>query len=85
MMNQSVPPLKRGWLKKYSRSGLIKNWQTRYFVLNSGKIAYYQNQSDRFPYGEDFKVCRENDEILPGFFLTNFAYIRASWRYIKRQ
>jgi hypothetical protein len=42
-------------MKKYSRSGLIKNWQSRYFVLNQGKIAYYQNQSDRFPYGDEFK------------------------------
>ncbi len=56
MSQTSGPALKRGWMKKYSRSGLIKNWQNRYFVLNQGEIAYYQNQSDRFPYGDEFKV-----------------------------
>lgn len=57
MSNNSaeVPPMKRGWLRKLSRSGLVKNWQTRYFVLHNGKIAYYQDQIDRFPYGETVK------------------------------
>ena len=52
----SAPPLKRGWLRKQARSGLVKNWQVRYFVLNQGKISYYQEQLDRFPYGDILKV-----------------------------
>ncbi len=52
----SAPPMKRGWMRKQSRSGMIKNWQKRYFVLYNGKISYYQEQTDRFPYGENLKV-----------------------------
>ena len=54
--SSAAPPLKRGWLKKLSRGGLVKNWQTRYFVLNNGKLLYYQEQLDRFPYGDILKV-----------------------------
>ncbi len=50
-----IPPMKRGWMRKLSRSGLMKNWQTRYFVLYNGKISYYQDQTDRFPYGDNLK------------------------------
>jgi hypothetical protein len=57
MSSVSAPSLKRGWLRKQSRSGLVKNWQVRYFVLNNGKISYYQEQLDRFPYGDNLKVC----------------------------
>ena len=52
----SVPQLKKGWLKKQSRTGMVRNWQTRYFVLNVGRIYYYQEQTDCFPYGEILKV-----------------------------
>lgn len=57
-MNETkgVPALKRGWLKKLSRGGLMKNWQTRYFVVHNAKLFYYADQSDRFPYGENLKV-----------------------------
>jgi hypothetical protein len=51
-----APSMKRGWMRKQARSSMIKNWQTRYFVLFNGKIAYYQDQMDRFPYGDGLKV-----------------------------
>lgn len=56
MTSVAAPPLKRGWLRKQARSGLVKNWQVRYFVLNQGKLSYYQEQLDRFPYGDILKV-----------------------------
>lgn len=52
----TAPPLKRGWLRKQARGGLVKNWQVRYFVLHEGKISYYLEQLDRFPYGDNLKV-----------------------------
>lgn len=48
--------VKLGWLKKRSREGLIKNTKTRFFVLENGKIKYYEKkQSDSPPYGDKFK------------------------------
>eukprot|EP01035_Chromulina_nebulosa_P028545 gene28545-37699_t len=34
-----------GWLCKYSRRGIFKNWKRRYFVLKEGKLAYYGEMS----------------------------------------
>lgn len=51
----SAPKMKAGWLKKKSRGGLIKNWQRRYFVLNDGKISYFEKRAESPPYGEGFK------------------------------
>lgn len=58
-MSLPTPPLKKGWLKKQSRTGLVKNWQTRHFVLSAGRIYYFQEQSDRFPFGEGMKVPKQ--------------------------
>jgi len=53
--------MKLGWLRKQSRGGLIKNWQSRYFVLQAGKLSYYQEKLDKPPYGENFKVSQRLD------------------------
>ena len=50
-----APKMKAGWLKKKSRGGLIKNWQRRYFVLNDGKLSYFEKRSEAPPYGEALK------------------------------
>lgn len=55
-MSNMEPALKKGWLRKQSRSGIVKNWQSRFFVMTKGKIAYYSKELDRFPYGDDLKV-----------------------------
>ena len=34
-----------GWLCKYSRRGIFKNWKRRYFVLKEGKLTYYGEMS----------------------------------------
>eukprot|EP01039_Chlorochromonas_danica_P007195 gene7195-7962_t len=47
--------LKKGWLKKQARSGLVKNWQTRFFVLHQSRISYYAKEIDRFPFGDELK------------------------------
>lgn len=49
------PDLKCGWLKKLSRSGLIKNKTTRYFVLLDGTLSYYLESSPQEPYGDMLK------------------------------
>lgn len=50
------PPIKKGWLRKQARGGLVKNWQNRFFVLKRGKIAYYTKELEYAPYGDDLKV-----------------------------
>lgn len=51
----SDTPLKVGWLKKRSREGLIKNVKNRFFVLEGGKIKYYEKKIEIPPYGDKFK------------------------------
>ena len=38
-------PRKRGWLSKQSRgrNSSVKNWKDRYFVLEGGRLAYYED------------------------------------------
>ena len=40
-------PKKRGWLSKQSRgkNSSVKNWKTRYFVLEAGRLAYYDGDA----------------------------------------
>jgi hypothetical protein len=52
----SIPPVKKGWLKKKARSGLFKNWKTRFFVLAEGKISYYRKEISESPYGYGLRV-----------------------------
>lgn len=52
----SPPPLKKGWMKKLGRKGMIKNWKKRFFVLNAGMITYYENEVSDFPFGSSMKV-----------------------------
>eukprot|EP01031_Cornospumella_fuschlensis_P030292 gene30292-36604_t len=48
--------LKKGWLKKQARGGLVRNWQTRFFVLDQGRLAYYQHEKHAFPFGDNLKA-----------------------------
>lgn len=51
------PPLKCGWVKKQSRTGLLKNWKDRFVVLEAGNIKYFEKQlsSNLPPYGDNLK------------------------------
>ena len=51
-----VPPIKKGWMKKLGRKGMIKNWKKRFFVLNAGVITYYEKEINEFPFGDSLKV-----------------------------
>jgi hypothetical protein len=42
-----APPYFSGWIKKKARSGLIKNWQRRYMVLDSGLIQYFEGYDEK--------------------------------------
>jgi hypothetical protein len=52
-----APPMMQGWLKK--KGHIVNNWKTRYFVLDSGYLTYYIDQSDAPPFGRERKgqVC----------------------------
>ncbi len=52
----SSPKVHKGFLKKQARSGIIKSWNTRYFVINNGVIYYYQEKIEHPPYGDVLKV-----------------------------
>lgn len=39
-----------------ARGGLVRNWQTRFFVLDQGRLAYYQTDKPAYPYGDNLKV-----------------------------
>ncbi|KAJ1392417.1 hypothetical protein B484DRAFT_459420 [Ochromonadaceae sp. CCMP2298] len=54
-MSIVVPPLKKGWMRKQGRKGMIKNWKRRFFVLNGGRIGYFDNALDDFPFGDGLK------------------------------
>jgi hypothetical protein len=71
----NAPVLKKGWLRKQARSGIMKNWQTRYFVLNNGKISYYQEQLDRFPYGDILKVLLFLETLLSSKLIFFFSRV----------
>lgn len=49
------PAIKKGWVRKQGRKGMIKNWKTRFAVLIAGKLSYYVKENETFPYGEDLK------------------------------
>ena len=57
---EKAPPIKKGWMRKQGRSGLVKNWKTRFFVLADGKISYYLNETSHAPFGDGLKVFRFN-------------------------
>jgi hypothetical protein len=59
----SPPPIKKGWMKKLGRKGMIKNWKRRFFVLNAGVITYYEKELPDFPYGDSMKV--RDTQYLP--------------------
>lgn len=56
--SESSPPpqVKKGWLKKLGRNGLVKTWKRRYFVLMAGNLKFYQKQKNDFPFGDGLKV-----------------------------
>lgn len=49
----SEAKIKKGWMKKQGRSGLIKNWKKRYFILKDGTISYYE-EAEKL---DSLKVC----------------------------
>jgi hypothetical protein len=49
------PPVKKGWLKKQRRGGMIKNWKERYFVLSGGELSYFEGALEVPPFGELLK------------------------------
>jgi hypothetical protein len=65
-MSDKAPPMKKGWMRKQGRSGLVKNWKTRFFVLADGKLAYYVSEIPESPYGEVLKgeLSLVNSEVV---------------------
>ena len=57
---------------KQGRSGMIKNWKKRYFVISQGMLNYYQHKSDEFPFGEDLKVFELNQTNYFFLLYTSF-------------
>ena len=57
------PEPKQGWLRKYSREGLFRNWKLRYFILLGGKISYYEGKVSTFV-GSNLKVRNFFSEII---------------------
>ncbi len=57
-LSVNTPKVHKGWLKKQARSGIIKNWQTRYFVVSGGIVYYYQDKLESPPYGDNLKVVK---------------------------
>jgi type IV secretory pathway VirB10-like protein len=47
-----LPVERRGWLKKEARKGFLRNWKSRYFVLDQGLLTYYENSATQPPYGQ---------------------------------
>lgn len=58
-----APTIKKGYVMKQGHKH--KNWKNRYFVLNEGKITYFENPADKPPYGTTQKgeMTLENVEI----------------------
>lgn len=53
----SLPTIKKGYMNKESRTGLLKNWKQRYFTLELGVIKYFEKIShvNLPPYGDGLK------------------------------
>eukprot|EP01039_Chlorochromonas_danica_P008947 gene8948-9870_t len=73
-MAESVraPPIKKGWMTKQGRSGIVKNWKKRFFVLMAGKIQYYVRDLKDYPFGEELRgeLSLVNTEITSSTSLT---------------
>ena len=72
-MSVSIPPSKKGWMKKQGRKGLVKNWKKRYFVLEAGKLLYYVDKLDIPPFGDVLKVLFLLRHWRVSRVLTRFA------------
>jgi hypothetical protein len=59
------PPKMLGWLRKQGH--IIRNWKTRYFVLNNGFLTYYVEKLDTPPFGRQAKgqLCLAGFRIVP--------------------
>jgi hypothetical protein len=73
----SPPPIKKGWMKKLGRKGMIKNWKRRFFVLNAGVITYYEKELPDFPYGDSMKV-RDTALLTDCFDADGIIFYRVS-------
>jgi len=62
-----APLVLRGWLTKQGHK--VRNWKTRYFVLDRGLLSYYADQKDTAPFGDNLKgqIC------LAGYLLLQSA------------
>jgi hypothetical protein len=71
--------MKKGWMKKQGRKGLIKNWTKRYFVLDAGCIKYYERESASAPFGESLKgelnLTKASIEIDASKYGPNQVYV----------
>jgi len=66
-MSSRAPQIKKGWMKKQGRSGVVKNWKKRFFVLHDGKVSYYTDEIENHPYGDGFKVFMQHSSSLTLF------------------
>ena len=55
-----APNLKKGFLQKFARTGVVTNKKTRFFVLSHGYIKYYTKELEAFLELEE--ACRQNIE-----------------------
>lgn len=52
----NIPIPRYGWLNKYSRRGIFKNWRLRYFSLVAGHLHYYEDKDPNSLGGVKLKV-----------------------------
>jgi hypothetical protein len=59
-----APQIKKGMVLKEGH--IVRNWKNRYFVLEKGKLTYYESQSSEYPFG----VGKKGDLSLKGVTLV---------------
>ena len=61
------PAKYQGWLKKKSRSGVIRNWQNRFFIIQEGLLKYYESYDAEkfFPIKEKGHLYLQDASLKP--------------------
>jgi hypothetical protein len=68
------PPLKKGMILKQGH--VVKNWKSRFFVLEKGVLTYFESQTANPPYGNN----KKGEVILKGLTIEvkkTFVYLNS--------